>query len=303
LRAQNKIEKLHRIKTAARKLFIQKGFDDTTTREIAHLAGVGIGTVFTYADNKRDLLFLIANEDLAEVTGRAEASVRDEASCLQNLVTVFRHHYELLGRQPELSRLMLREMTFYDSGRQAGRFQRTRERNIQIVGRIVADAIEQLVIPTGKGGSVWGAEEFESAVRESVSGPVAVSASPDGDGFHVEVPFGDVPSRCQVLPGAGHPVYGAGLLIMQQLPVTPPNDAEGAGFALALNAIELSREPFGYGFGSYSCRDRCIYFTSFFPNALFRRGVLPNLVVSCAQRARSLRGLLDVGDEETTAGD
>jgi hypothetical protein len=167
----------------------------------------------------------------------------------------------------------------------------------------MADAIESLVIPTGKGGSVWGAEEFESAVRESVSGPVAVSASPDGDGFHVEVPFGDVPSRCQVLPGTGHPVYGAGLLIMQQLPVTPPTDAEGAGFALALNAIELSQEPFGYGFGSYACRDRCMYFISFFPNALYRRGVLPNLVVSCAQRARSLRGLLELGDEETTEAD
>ncbi len=143
LREKNKLEKLHRIKAAARKLFIQKGFDDTTTREIAHVAGVGIGTVFTYADNKRDLLFLIANEDLAEVTGRAEASVRDEVPCLQNLVTVFRHHYEFFGRQPELSRLMLREMTFYDSGRQADGFQETRNRVIRLVGNVVKKALDR----------------------------------------------------------------------------------------------------------------------------------------------------------------
>jgi AcrR family transcriptional regulator len=140
LREKNKSEKLLRIKTAARKLFIAKGFDDATTREIARLAGVGIGTVFTYADNKRDLLFLIANEDLAEVTAKAEASVRDDASCLQNLVTVFRHHYELFGRQPELSRLMLREMMFYDSGRQATAFQAIRERVIRLVASVVKKA-------------------------------------------------------------------------------------------------------------------------------------------------------------------
>jgi AcrR family transcriptional regulator len=150
LREKNKLEKLHRIKAAARKLFIQKGFDDATTREIAQLAGVGIGTVFTYADNKRDLLFLIANEDLAEVTGRAEASVRDDASCLQNLVTVFRHHYELLGRQPELSRLMLREMTFYDSGRQADEFQATRERVIRLVGSVVKKAQDRGTIQSSE---------------------------------------------------------------------------------------------------------------------------------------------------------
>jgi len=146
LREKNKLEKLHRIKAAARKLFIQRGFDDTTTREIAQLAGVGIGTVFTYADNKRDLLFLIANEDLADVTAKAEAAIRDDAPCLQNLITVFRYHYELFGRQPQLSRLMLREMTFYDSGRQAAEFQAIRERVIRLVGRVIKMALDRQTI-------------------------------------------------------------------------------------------------------------------------------------------------------------
>lgn len=145
-REKNKIDKLRRIKEAAQELFLSKGFDDTTTREIAVRAGVGIGTVFIYADNKRDLVFLVANDELAEVTDRAEASVREDASCLQNLLTVFRHHYEFFGRQPELSRLMLREMTFYDTGRQAGRFQATRERVIRLVGHIMTLALERRMI-------------------------------------------------------------------------------------------------------------------------------------------------------------
>jgi AcrR family transcriptional regulator len=143
LREKNKIDKLRRIKVAARELFIANGFDDTTTREIALRAGVGIGTVFIYADNKRDLLFLVANDELAETTSKAEASVRDDASCLQNLLTVFRHHYEFFGRQPELSRLMLREMTFYDSGRQADRFKATRERVIKLVGAVMQQALDR----------------------------------------------------------------------------------------------------------------------------------------------------------------
>jgi AcrR family transcriptional regulator len=149
-REKNKIDKLRRIKEAARELFVSKGFDDTTTREIAVRAGVGIGTVFIYADNKRDLLFLVANDELEEITARAEAGMRDDVSCLQNLLTVFRAHYAFFARQPELSRLMLREMTFYDSGRQAERFQTTRERIIAMVGRIVTMAAEHRTIATAE---------------------------------------------------------------------------------------------------------------------------------------------------------
>jgi AcrR family transcriptional regulator len=147
-REKNKIDKLRRIKEAARDLLLSKGFDDTTTREIALRAGVGIGTIFIYAENKRDLLFLVANDELEETTAKAEAAVRDDASCLQNLLTVFRHHYEFFARQPELSRLMLREMTFYDSGRQATRFQATRERVIALVGSVVKRGLDDKTIKT-----------------------------------------------------------------------------------------------------------------------------------------------------------
>ena len=64
LRERNKLDKVRRIKDAASDLFVQKGFDDTTTRAIASRAGVGLGTVFVYAPTKRDLFFMIVNEDL-----------------------------------------------------------------------------------------------------------------------------------------------------------------------------------------------------------------------------------------------
>jgi AcrR family transcriptional regulator len=142
-RERNKIDKLRRIKDAARDLFIAKGFDDTTTREIAIRAGVGLGTIFVYAANKRDLLFLIANDELETITNEAEASISEQASLLENLLNVFGRHYKFFRRQPALSRLVLREMVFYDSGAQAGRFQQTRERFIELIGKAAQIAITQ----------------------------------------------------------------------------------------------------------------------------------------------------------------
>jgi AcrR family transcriptional regulator len=142
-RERNKIDKLRRIKDAARELFVEKGFDDTMTREIAIRAGVGLGTIFIYAANKRDLLFLIVNDELENVTKEAEASVSKRASLLENLLDISRRHYEFFGRQPALSRLVLREMVFYDSGAQAGRFQATREGLIELLGKVVALAVAQ----------------------------------------------------------------------------------------------------------------------------------------------------------------
>jgi AcrR family transcriptional regulator len=137
LRARNKLDKLRRIKEAAESLFITKGFDDATMREIAVRAGVGLGTIFLYAKNKRDLLFLTINEPLERVTDEAEAAINPTSPLIENLLAVAKLHYEFFGGQPALSRLVLREMIFYDSGAQAMPFHKTRERFIQLFGRIV----------------------------------------------------------------------------------------------------------------------------------------------------------------------
>ena len=156
LRERNKRDKLKRIKDAARMLFIAKGFDDTTTREIAVRAGVGLGTVFVYAENKRDLLFLIINDQLDEVTQTAQAAIDPTASLIDNLLKVAELHYQFFGEQPALSRLALREMIFYESGAQAGRFQNTRQHLIELFGRAVGLAKAQNRITTKESPSFVG---------------------------------------------------------------------------------------------------------------------------------------------------
>lgn len=143
LRERNKIDKLRRIKAAARTLYVSRGFDETTTREIARAADVGLGTLFAYASNKRDLLFLIFNDDLAEMIAASERLVDPEASTIDNLIAVFRMHYEFFGRQPEISRLILRELQFYDTGRQAERFHGITDRATLLVTDIFRNGIQR----------------------------------------------------------------------------------------------------------------------------------------------------------------
>jgi AcrR family transcriptional regulator len=142
-RERNKADKLRRIESAARELFVSKGFDETTTREIAIRASVGMGTVFIYAENKRDLLFLIANQDLEEVYQTARKKITQSASFMTNLMATFQTQYAYFLKQPELSRLMLREMVFYDSGQQASQFAATRKRTISLVCEIVDMAVKK----------------------------------------------------------------------------------------------------------------------------------------------------------------
>ncbi|NJK38447.1 MAG: TetR/AcrR family transcriptional regulator [Oscillatoriales cyanobacterium RM1_1_9] len=56
-----------RILQAARKLFARKGYDGTTTRDLAKMAGVAEGTVFRYFPNKKAILIEVATAGWVEI--------------------------------------------------------------------------------------------------------------------------------------------------------------------------------------------------------------------------------------------
>ena len=140
LRERNKAEKLQRIRKAARALFVKRGYDDTTMRDIAKRAEIGFGTLFTYASDKRDLLFLIFNDELDDVVDNAYARAATEKSFVEQLLAYFGAFYRFFAPQPELSRVVLREMTFYLKGRQAEQFQASCARMLQHLASFVSEA-------------------------------------------------------------------------------------------------------------------------------------------------------------------
>jgi AcrR family transcriptional regulator len=140
LRERNKALKLQKISRAARTLFIRRGYDATTLRQIAAKADVGLGTLFSYARDKRDLLFLISNDDIEAMNARAFAEAPREGPLIERLMGIFRRFFEFFGQQPNLSRIILKELTFYSSGPQAQRFQRGRLMVLARLAEVVAEA-------------------------------------------------------------------------------------------------------------------------------------------------------------------
>lgn len=139
-REANKADKLKRIKAAARLVFLSKGYDEATTREIATRAKVAIGTLFLYGTGKRDLLFLAVNDDFDAVAGQAAAAITPDAPLLDNLTALFRPLYVVFAADRKLSRMVLREMLFYETGTQAPRFAAVHDRMIKICAEAVSVA-------------------------------------------------------------------------------------------------------------------------------------------------------------------
>lgn len=140
-RERNKADKLRRIKDAAYALFSEKGYDQTTTREIARRAGVALGTIFTYASDKRDLLFLIFNDRQDELRRVSFAGIPEDAPFIDQLEAAFSPFYAHFAAEPDFTRYLLRELTFYTDGIQAPRFQEGRLSIVHRVRELVEDAV------------------------------------------------------------------------------------------------------------------------------------------------------------------
>jgi AcrR family transcriptional regulator len=161
-RELNKEDKLRRIKASARTLFTIKGYDETNMREIAQRAGVALGTPFSYAADKRDLLFLTLNDELEDAAVRAADAVKEAAPVRDNLLSAFRVVYEFFGREPRLARLTLREMQFYQAGAQAARFMQTRDRMIALAVHSIEIAQRNGEISRGEDARLVGMVIFSS---------------------------------------------------------------------------------------------------------------------------------------------
>ena len=88
-REANKRDKLLRIRRATKDVFLEKGYEDATLREIAVAAGVAFGTLFLYAKNKKDLLLLVFDEELPRVTDRAITIAARKHSLINQVMAFF----------------------------------------------------------------------------------------------------------------------------------------------------------------------------------------------------------------------
>jgi AcrR family transcriptional regulator len=109
-RERNKQEKLARIVGAARQLFRERGFAETTTLQIAEAADIGTGTLFLYARSKEDLLVLVFRDEMLQTARTAFATVNPGAPLLDQLMHVFTTMLDYHEQDPGIARILLREL-------------------------------------------------------------------------------------------------------------------------------------------------------------------------------------------------
>lgn len=109
---RNKRDKRLRIIAAARELFRGKGFDRTTTGEIAELADVGKGTLFFHAKSKDELLVMVFQEDIGKTIDRAFASVPKSAAFIDQAMHVLDAMHRQNQHEMELARIFAKELAF-----------------------------------------------------------------------------------------------------------------------------------------------------------------------------------------------
>ncbi len=77
------------------KLFKEKGFHRTTTREIAKEAGFSIGTLYEYIRTKEDILFLVCDSIYERVLSRLSA-IGEDAGTINGLKSAIHQYFTLI---------------------------------------------------------------------------------------------------------------------------------------------------------------------------------------------------------------
>ena len=110
-RERQRLKTRAKITRAARTLFARKGFEATTTQEIAAKADIGTGTLFNYAKTKEDLLLLVFREEMDVVVERAFATIPLKGSLLDQLLHVFDAFVAYHQRDVEIAHALIRQLS------------------------------------------------------------------------------------------------------------------------------------------------------------------------------------------------
>lgn len=92
------------------KLFIEKGFHRTTTREIARAAGFSIGTLYEYIRTKEDVLYLVCDRIYDQVKERLLQRLETKATTLQALQQGIADYFRVVNEMQDEVLVMYQEV-------------------------------------------------------------------------------------------------------------------------------------------------------------------------------------------------
>jgi AcrR family transcriptional regulator len=141
-RQQQKARTADRVLAAAAELFAEKGFAETTTREIARRAGVATGTVFTHFPDKSQLLAQVLQERIEAVLEETLATVPATAPLADQLVHLSEGLIRYYLANASLARELIGHATFHQ-GEEARGFNRQMRAYLDTCGTLVDAAIRR----------------------------------------------------------------------------------------------------------------------------------------------------------------
>jgi AcrR family transcriptional regulator len=115
-RERRKEETLCRIETVAWDLFRRRGYEATTTREIAERADIAAGTFFNYFPEKRSLLIHLMQRQIDSAADRAFESMVP-STLERELTELFAALTQSYAKERRLSRIFIKELLFTDGQR------------------------------------------------------------------------------------------------------------------------------------------------------------------------------------------
>lgn len=111
-RERSKADKERRIHEAALALFREKGFESTTTKEIAERADIATGTLFLYVKDKHELLFWVWRERIAKTLEAAGKKLPKGGGIVDGWLHYFQALFKLYAEDEALARHFVREQMF-----------------------------------------------------------------------------------------------------------------------------------------------------------------------------------------------
>ena len=108
-REQQKEELYQAILKAAGDLFLKRGYEGFSLRQVAEEIGYSPGTIYLYFDNKDDLLRALATQGFAGFTQMLEAASTSSSDPLERLIALARGYITFGLQNPAFYRLIFME--------------------------------------------------------------------------------------------------------------------------------------------------------------------------------------------------
>lgn len=109
---REKLARQRDILNAARDLFVEKGYSDTTLEEIARRAEFGKGTIYNYFNNKEELFFAIMDEMIDQLLKHVQSTILDSgAPDARTALTAYAKGLLTLAKENwEFTRMLIKEL-------------------------------------------------------------------------------------------------------------------------------------------------------------------------------------------------